>query len=144
MQLKKVRKYLNAIGLFEKEREVKPVPSEAYAYADQEDEVKSLAHMQYLKALMDGEDSRLVLIESKSSQLIGQTGLIFSLLSLFVPLLIDKVDGLSFYLKATLLIILLFAFGFYLLTIRNALKNYNVRKFQYSSPAPKNVLDFSH
>ncbi|MEO7212968.1 hypothetical protein, partial [Mucilaginibacter sp.] len=38
--------------------------------------------------------------------------------------------------------LLFLSFAFYLLTIRNALKNYNVRKFEYSTPAPANVQTF--
>lgn len=134
---------LNAIGLFEKERESPDVPVGINTYADTKVEKKSEAHMHYLKSLFTEENDRLNLLESKTSQLIGQTGLIFSLLSLFVPLLVDKVDGLALYIKIALLLVLLLSFGFYLLTIKNALRNYNVKNFQYSSPAPKNVQDFN-
>jgi len=111
-------------------------------YDDPADPKNAEAHMQYLKSLFEEENSRLNLLESKTSQMIGQTGLIFSLLSLFVPLLIDKLSSLPIYVKVSLLLILLAAFGFYLLTIGNALKNYNVKNFKYSSPSPKNVQAF--
>ncbi|MDB4926599.1 hypothetical protein [Mucilaginibacter sp.] len=141
---KKLLKKLNAIGLFEKKRASPDVPAGINAYPDPQEEEKSEAHMHYLKSLFAEENDRLNLLESKTSQLIGQTGLIFSLLSLFVPLLVDKVEGLALYIKIVLLFVLLLSFGFYLLTIKNALRNYNVKNFQYSSPAPKNVQDFNN
>lgn len=137
-----MKKLLNSIGLFEKKYEIKEVPEDVYAYKAPKTSEESEAHMEYLKKLLEEEDSRLSSIDGKTSQFIGQTGLTFSLLSLFVPLLVDKLDGVPIIVKLLLILILLSSFGFYFLTIKNALKNYNVSNFPYSSPAPKNVLTF--
>jgi hypothetical protein len=137
-----MRKLLNNIGLFEKTVKIKDVPEEVYAYKDPKTDEESGAHMEYLKKLLEEEDNRLSSIDSKTSQFIGQTGLTFSLLSLFVPLLVDKLNGVPIIVKLLLIVILLSSFGFYFLTKKNALKNYNVINFPYSSPAPKNVLTF--
>lgn len=135
-----MKKLLNKIGLFNMPDEVNPYSYNPGDYKVLNDERKIEAHKNFLKNLEDEESSRLTLIESKTSQLISQTGIIFSLLSLFVPILIDKVGDIAFIVKLLLLILLISAFCFYMLAIRNALKNFNVKKFTYSKPSPKNVL----
>jgi hypothetical protein len=102
------------------------------------------AHLVFLNRLNDEENNRLTLIESKTSQLISQTGIIFSLLSLFVPLLIDKVSDIPIWTKAILLVLLLLAFFCYILTISNALKNFKITNFRYSSPSAKNVINLQN
>lgn len=133
--------FLTKIGLLNIHDETNPYSYNPGDYKLENDEKKSEAHKNYLKNLEDEESSRLTLIEGKTSQLISQTGIIFSLLSLFVPILIDKVNDLNFLVKLLLLILLITAFFFYMLTIRNALKNFNVKNFTYSKPSPKNVLN---
>ena len=106
--MKRIRKLLNSIGIFEGKFINNPVPDHLTLYDDQPDEIKSSAHLSYLQGLSSDEESRLNLIESKSSQLVGQTGVIFSLLSLFMPILIDKIGDFSFYVKLLLLLLLAF------------------------------------
>lgn len=72
--------------------------------------------------------------------MVAQTSVIFALLSLFIPLVIDKID--SFNLKLLICIPVALAFLFYLLTIHNAAKNFNVKKFKYSRSLPTNVVKF--
>lgn len=103
---------------------------------------KLISHKEFLKSLMEDERSRLENIESKTSQLISQTSLIISLASLFIPLLIDKSNDISFGFKVFFVLILIFTYSFYILTIINALKNYNLKKYNYAVPSPQNVLDF--
>jgi hypothetical protein len=139
--MSKIKKILNSIGFcINIKDEKEPYDYDPEDYKLNNDKAKIEAHKEFLKNLSSEENDRLTLIESKTSQLISQTGIIFSLLSLFVPILIDKIAELSFLIKLTLLILLVLAFLFYMLTIRNALKNFNIKKFGYSSPAPKNVL----
>ncbi len=139
-----MKKFLNKIGLFYIPDETNPYSYIPEDYKIDNDEKKIEAHKNYLKNLEDEESSRLTLIEGKTSQLISQTGIIFSLLSLFVPILIDKVTDLHFTVKLLLLILLISAFCFYMLTIRNALKNFNVKNFTYSKPSPKNVISLQN
>lgn len=96
-------------------------------------------HRDFLKGIEAEENNRLTLIENKTTQLVSQTGVIFALLSLFIPLLADKVE--SVYLKTPFLTILFFAFLLYLLAIHHAVKNFNVRNFNYSCPSRTNVLN---
>lgn len=136
-----MKKILNKFGLFYRHDESSHYSYNPHDYQAQGDEKKSEAHKNYLRNLVNEETSRLTLIEGKTSQLISQTGIIFSLLSLFVPILVDKMGDLDFVVKLLLLLLLVLAFFFYMLTIRNALKNFNVKTFIYSNPAPTNVLD---
>jgi len=110
-----------------------------YQQADKE---KGEIHVNYLNRLADDENGRLALLESKTSQLVAQTGIIFSLLSLFVPLLIEKVTDFPVLIRVTLMLLLILAFLAYMLTIRNALKNFKVNKFQYSRPGAINVISY--
>lgn len=139
-----MKEFLYKIGLLEISDETNPYSYNPGDYKLDNDKKKSEVHKNYLKNLEDEESSRLAIIESKTSQLISQTGIIFSLLSLFVPILIDKATSLHFFVKLLLLMLLISAFSFYMLTIRNALKNFNVKNFTYSKPSPKNVLNLQN
>jgi len=137
-----IKNLCQSIGLV---KQAQPGNNLSYKPADYKlanDEQKSLVHLNYLYTLEADENNRLTLLESKTSQLISQTGIIFSLLSLFVPLLIDKVGDVSPIIKILLLILLLFAFSAYMLTIKNALKNFKVTDFNYCKPSAKNVITF--
>jgi len=139
---KSIKDVLRSLGLFPLTTQDN---SPVYSSSDYEqitDEKMGEAHMAFLYKLDEDENNRLTLLEGKTSQLIAQTGIIFSLLSLFVPLLIDKVVGMQTYIKVILLLILLLAFCCYMLTIKNALKNFKVTNFPYSKPSAKNVITF--
>ncbi|KUJ56719.1 hypothetical protein [Chryseobacterium aquaticum] len=117
-----------------------------YIYSDYENipdnDDKVIQHKEFLKNLLDEERARLENIEGKTTQLISQTSLIISLISLFIPILLEKSNDLSFLIKIFFVTILISTYFFYILTIINALKNYNIKKFQYSFPNPTNVLIF--
>ena len=106
------KEYLAQIGLERFHFKPSDIPEAVWAYQDQDND-RPEAHMNFLKTLLDNENRRLELIESKSTQLIGQTGLIFSLLSLFVPLLADKMEGIAIGFKIELILLLLSSFIFY-------------------------------
>jgi hypothetical protein len=137
----KLKKILRPLGLYPiaVRNTVPDYNSDDYLHVN--DDKTGDAHVTYLNRLNEDENGRLTLIEAKTSQLISQTGIIFSLLSLFVPLLIDKVSGVTIWVKILLLILLLLAFLCYMLTINNALKNFKITDFPYSTPSAKNVLN---
>ena len=91
--------FLKFLFLPDEESETK----KPYKYG--QDEYKTLKkgrmelHRDYLKDILSKEDERLVSIESKTAQLISQTGLVFSLLSLFVPFIIDDILLLNVFIK---------------------------------------------
>ncbi len=138
--MNKVKSLLNKIGLFVIYDDKSPYSYNPEDYQVVNDKDKAEAHKNFLKTLEEDEKNRLTILESKTSQLISQTGIIFSLLSLFVPIFIDKVTDLNFFVKLLLVGLLASSFCFYMLTIQNALKNFNVKNFNYSNPSPKNVL----
>jgi len=138
--LKGLKKIFQSLGLRAIDMNSSLAAYNAGDYLQLTDKEKSEAHLTFLNKLNEEENGRLTLIEAKTSQLIAQTGIIFSLLSLFVPLLIDKVTGIPVWIKAVLLLLLLLAFFCYVLTISNALKNFKITNFKYSSPSPKNVI----
>lgn len=133
----------NQIGLFVIETDDAQEDSADLKYVPQnksknKDDDKLKLHRDFLKSLEAEENNRLTLIENKTTQMIAQTSVIFALLSLAIPLVIDKVDAL--YLKLLVFLPLVLAFVFYLLTIHNAAKNFNVKKFKYSRSLPTNVI----
>lgn len=142
---KPFRELFNHIGLFVAETGVAQMEENILKYAPQnkpksKDEDKLKLHRDFLKSLEAEENNRLTLLENKTTQMIAQTSVIFALLSLAIPLVVDKVD--AFYLKLLVFIPLVLAFVFYLLTIYNAVKNFNVKNFKYSRSLPTNVIKF--
>jgi hypothetical protein len=116
------------------------VAIEYSSYKPKAKDLKKLeSHRDYLKSIVNEENNRLNSFDTKTTQLVAQTGVIFALLSLFVPLVIDKIEG--FYLKIIVLIPLFLAFLFYLRTIQNAAKNFNVKKFKYGKSLPTTVIN---
>lgn len=133
--------FLLSLGLKKNPNSNEDTQSQAISYISVI-ESKSQVHMEYLRGLEDNENKRLDLLESKTAQLVSQTGIIFSLLGLFVPFLVDKISEVSIAIKISLLVLLLVSFTLYVLTIINALKNFHITKYNYSSPSPQNVLLF--
>lgn len=130
--------FFNSFGLWlGKREEIKNLPIAEYKTTDSETIKK---HREFLKANEAEENSRLALIESKTSQLVSQTGIIFSLLSLFIPVFIDKISDKPFFICFLFLFILALAFIFYILTIWNATKNFNVLNFPYIRSSAVSVI----
>lgn len=142
--LNRLKKILQSLGLRSINMHNSVANYKPADYLQSNDEKTTEAHLIFLNRLNDEENGRLTLIESKTSQLISQTGIIFSLLSLFVPLLIDKVSDIPIWTKAILLALLLLAFLCYILTISNSLKNFKITNFRYSSPSAKNVINLQN
>jgi hypothetical protein len=68
----------------------------------------------YLKVLDAQESGRQSTIESKTSQLIGQTGIIFTLLGLFITNYISKFSSWPTILQILLIVSFFICFFFYL------------------------------
>lgn len=137
----KIKKFFNRYGLCLSETDKNPFSYSCNEYINTDDE-KIRTHRGFLKSLEAGENDRLALIENKSSQLVSQTGIIFPLLSLFIPLFIDKVSGQTLVFRLLFLVLLVLAFVFYMLTVRNAIKNLNIKNFNYSTPCPNDVIKY--
>lgn len=133
--------FLKSIGIISLDN-VKPFNYKSIDYNLTDDSSKIKAHKDFLKSTLDEENNRLVAIESKTNQLVSQTSVVFSLLSLTIPIIIDKTEDAHFLIRLGLIFLVLIAFSFYFLAIYNSLKNYNVKNFNYSVASPSNVIDF--
>lgn len=128
-------------GVFVKESDTKPYKYDRFDYKTT-DEKKVKVHKELLQVLEKKENDRLGIIDTKTSQLITFTGIIFSALSLFIPILLDKITDQSIFSRIIFILGLIFAFSFYILTIHNAIRNYNILKFIYSNSDPNNVIKY--
>jgi hypothetical protein len=128
--LKKIGTYLG----FQKESEIKVQYPDDFSLVDVLD-----LKIDYLKELDKQENERQNTIETKTSQLIGQTGIIFSLLSLFISTYIAKFGDLLLVFQLLLVLIFIFTLLFYLITIYNATKYLNVIKYKYGQRSADTV-----
>ncbi|WP_158729185.1 MULTISPECIES: hypothetical protein [unclassified Flavobacterium] len=138
-----MKNFLESIGIIStKEEETSSYDHKNYDLKKESDSDKIVLHKEFLKSVLEEENNRLGFIENKTSQIISQTSIVFSLLGLFVPVIMDKFESISLILKILIIVLLLVTFLFYLLSITNALKNFNIKKFKYPRANPANVLDF--
>lgn len=98
-------------------------------------------HVQFLDRIIEDENKRQGVIEGKLGQIIGQSGLIFTLIALFAPFFYDKLSGLAGFWKISILVLFILGCLFFLLSIFHATKSFNIRNFIYSRPNVGNVLN---
>src|SRR5659263_95586 len=132
---------LNNIGLWVKKDDTLPYSYDRTLYVNTKED-KINAHKALLISLEKKEADRLSIIDTKTSQIITYTGIIFSALSLFLPVLLDKVSDQPLYVRIFFIVVLIFAFIFYILTIHNAIRNYNIGEFIYAGSDPNNVIKY--
>ena len=140
----KFKNFLLSIGINSIEEHPEPFTYNCndYDLKKLSDSEKIIEHRNFLKSVLEDENNRLGFIENKTSQIISQTSIVFSLVGLFVPIIMDRFEGAAIFLKFLIIILLLITFSFYLLSITNALKNFDIKKFRYPYTNPANVLDF--
>lgn len=97
--------------------------------------------VEYLKEIFQFEESRQSTIENKISQIIGQSGVVFSLAGLFIPLLFDKLNEISTWQKVILIGLFLIALMFYLWSILKATQSFQINKYKYATGNPETVLN---
>lgn len=139
--MKKIKEFFYDFGICYKHNEEIKNDLDHHLYANSSESTLK-EHKDFLKNLDEKEEKRLDSIENKASNLVSQTAVVFSLVSLFIPLLIDKASGIEFVYKIIILFLLFISSSFYVLTIINALKNYRINKFRYVKPSAKNVIKF--
>jgi hypothetical protein len=105
------------------------------------DSEKITLHRDFLKSALEEENNRLGFIENKTSQIISQTSIVFSLVGLFIPLLINRFENENLLLRVIIIGLLVVTFILYLLSFTNALKNFNVKKFRYPYSNSRNVTN---
>lgn len=138
--MNKIAALLDSVGLRPKTdaKVQEHAPVDTY---DVKDLKKLTQHRDFLRSLKADEDERLKLLESKTSQLFSQTGLILAVMSLFIPLILDKVELTG--VRIAFLMVLFVACFFYVLTIHNSAKTLNIRKYKYQRLRAEDVLDFA-
>lgn len=129
-------KWLCKIGLCFGDIEKPNIAREPYKYRRK----ISPAHLDYLREVSKEQDDRQSTIENKTSQLVGQSSVVFSLFTLFVPLFYDRFTGLDLWIKGLLVFFFLLAFAFYLLTILHATRTLKINKYSYSTRDPDTVI----
>lgn len=138
-----IKNWLNFVGIWIDNDDTFPYSYDRTQYITTDKE-KVVAHKQLLQGLEKKEDDRLQVIDNKTSQIVTYTGIIFSALSLFIPILLDKISESSLTIKIAFIVVLVLAFIFYVLTIHNAIRNYNIGKFHYSRSDPRNVIKYQN
>lgn len=101
----------------------------------------SKIHLTYLKELLDFHRDRQSTIENKTSQLVGQSSVVFSLVALFIPLFFDKFIEYNLWIKIVLTSLLLTAFIFYLYTIIHSTRTLSINKYKYATGDANTVFE---
>ncbi|MCR5890626.1 hypothetical protein LRS06_23135 [Hymenobacter sp. J193] len=97
-------------------------------------------HLEFIKDTFEKEDERKETLESKAGQLLGQAGLILSLVGIITPLIADSLSQLPrplLYLITALFVatIILFTNSIYHASMLN-----KVLQWQYMQPSPDNIF----
>lgn len=88
-------------------------------------------YLRYLDTIFKYEEDRQKTIENKLSQLIGQTGLVFALSSLFIPLFYGHLKNTSFYFVFGCIILFVIALVMLSWCILIVTKTLDVRLYKY-------------
>jgi hypothetical protein len=121
-----LKKYFDYIGLC---KNVYVRKCEVYTPAT---EIKiAREYLAYLQGVNATRDARQITIETKTSQIIGQTSIVISIVSLFVPLFADKFNDLDHSIKWTLLVVFTVLIFHFILATLHALKNLQIEKSRY-------------
>lgn len=131
--LDSIKKYFG----FVKEDDIQVVYPDSFALRD-----NLGAKLEYLKVLDADENDRRTTIDTKTSQLIGQTAIIFSIISIFISNYISKFNSGPIYFQIILIIVFLMSLCFYLMTIIRASEYLNVKKYGYSKRSANTVTKF--
>ncbi|GAA3569783.1 hypothetical protein [Snuella lapsa] len=93
----------------------------------------------YLLRLFENEDKRLTIIENKITHLIGQSGLIISIIAFIIPLFYDKLNNINICTKIGLGLIFILTIILLGLSIYKASEIFKINKFQYADCSPETV-----
>lgn len=98
-------------------------------------------YLSYINDLLQKESSRLATYDTKSAQIVGQTSLTLSIVGLFAPFSFDKVQSSQMWLKIILTVGFILIALFLLYAIICALRNFNIRMFNYAIGDEKNIIN---
>ena len=98
--------------------------------------------IQYLREIFQFEEARQSTIENKISQIVGQSGVVFSIAGLFIPLFFDKLNEINLLEKTLLLLIFIIALFFYLWSILKATQSYQINNYRYANITPETIIKY--
>jgi hypothetical protein len=119
---------------FEKSSPITVEYPESFSFVDTIEE-----KLEYLRAIEDQEHARMTAIESKTSQLIGMTSIIFTLIGIFVSNYLTKLNSLPNWLQIVMIILFLLSLAFYVNTIFQASRYMEVNKHFYGQRSASTV-----
>ncbi|MFB0495014.1 hypothetical protein ABID99_001251 [Mucilaginibacter sp. OAE612] len=120
------KRYLEYIGFTENEY---PYHKEQYKPATTTDAAR--LYLDYLDKLAKAHAERTQTIETKVSQIIGQSSTVISITSLFISLFAERFSGLNLYVSTFLLILFIILFLHFILAIHYAIKLHLINKSRY-------------
>lgn len=126
-------KYFGYIGLYNESYESR---KEKYEPVN-EDVAQSF--LEYVTDLDKKQSQRLETIETKTSQLIGQSSVVLSLIGLFIPLFFDKLNDLPAIWKIILILGFTITVFHFVLSIWQALKMFEVDKTRFMNGATSTI-----
>lgn len=138
-----IKKYLIYIGL-KQESSVQEInnsntPDVKETYSPSTELEVAERYLTYLKEIHEYQQDRRTTIENKNSQLVGQTSIVTSIFALFIPLLIDNLDGVTLWIKVSLSFFFLIIMFHFLLSIIHAIQTFTVDKYKYPGRSTKSV-----
>lgn len=96
----------------------------------------------YLKDVFQHEESRQATIENKISQLLGQSGIVFSLASLLIPLFYDKLHDYGLMKQIALSALFFASILSYMWSIHKTTQTFQINKFKYSTITAVTMLKY--
>jgi len=127
--MKPFKKYSTYVGLVRDK--LSPSVPEEYTPPIEKSQELLQKHLDYTKDLYELEQKRQTIIEGKLAQLVGQASIVVSIISLFIPLFIDKINGINLIILAILLIGFLFVLFNYCLTVYHVISTLYIKKYKY-------------
>jgi len=100
-----ITNFLKSIGLYKlnKVEDVHSYDASKYNLTSKADSDKIIHHKNFLKSVLEDENNRLGYIENKTSQIISQTSIVFSLVGLFIPIIINRFEDSNLLIKIILI-----------------------------------------
>lgn len=129
-----IKKYKEYFGLVKED-----YPRRREKYKLSRDLVIAKEYLKYLENLKVSHDSRQLTIETKNSHIIGQSSVVISIVSLFIPLFADKLNDLHIVIKTLLLIVFIGLVLHFIMAIFHAIKMLQIEKSRYMEGATSTI-----
>ena len=121
-----IKKYFEYIGFSKNE-----YPYAREKYKDSSTIEIAGQYLSYLDKLRQAHSERTQTIETKNSQIIGQSSIVISIISLFIPIFAEHFSQLNIYFKLYLVLIFVLLLLHFILAINHAIKLLLIDKNRY-------------